>query len=209
MVKGKRIGVDVDGVLARFDTKFIDTFCKITNKDLFPPRPFDPPCWNYPELYGYSNTECAAVWDHIKKSYFFWQTLPDYPETKEALWQLYGRILAGDDVYFITTRPSSGTATAKAQTERWLQARVGANFNPTVLVTGEKGDACNILDIDVYIDDKWENCTDVACAEDENAKNIGVTVYMVDRPWNRDYQHLAPTYGIKVVKTILDMMKEI
>ena len=52
-----RIGFDVDGVLADFNKRFIERVIAITGRDLFPPRPFDIPTWNYPEHYGYTAEE--------------------------------------------------------------------------------------------------------------------------------------------------------
>lgn len=209
----KRLGIDLDGVLCDFNTKFIDVVIKVTGQDLFPPRPFDIPCWNYPEFYGYLKPDVTAVWDYIKSSSYFWECLPTYESTTEDLHQLYGRFLAGDDITFITSRPSTATITAKRQSELWLLHKFGGGKNhqfiPTVIVTSEKGDAARLLELDAYIDDRWENCLDVACTEDENAKNIGVKVYMVDRPWNRAYQKYAPTNDIKVVSNVTDMLREI
>lgn len=202
-----RIGCDIDGCLADFNQAFINLIVKETGVDLFPPRPFDIPTWHYPQLYGYTNKDhLNKVWDIIGESETFWQTLQPYPETLEAIMQLYGRILAGDDVYFITTRPSKNNPSAKHQTERWLmnqtigQLSVWADFYPTVLVTGDKGPIAKALNLTHFIDDKKENCIDVALA------STSTKIYLLDRPWNRLGDNL---FGAIRIGSVLDMLKEI
>lgn len=202
-----RIGCDVDGVLAQFNDSFIDLIVKETGIDMFPPRPFDIPCWHYPQFYGYKNKDqLNKIWDIIGASETFWYTLKPYPETTEIILQLYGRILAGDDVYFITTRPSTGLVTAKHQTERWLMNQtvghltVWADFCPTVLVTDDKGPVAKALNLTHFIDDKWENC--IAVKDQSNAM-----VYLLNRSWN-----MLPNTninGITRVNSVLEMLKEL
>jgi uncharacterized HAD superfamily protein len=48
----------------------------------------------------------------------------------------------------------------------------------TVLISSEKGLCARALNLDYYIDDKWENCVDVGM--ESNTK-----VYLLDRPWNQ------------------------
>ncbi len=53
-MRGLKIGVDVDWVLANFNDSFIERVIKVTGEDKFPPRPFDITTWDYPQVYGYS-----------------------------------------------------------------------------------------------------------------------------------------------------------
>ncbi len=180
-----RIGCDIDGVLADFNTAFIARVIHITGHDLFPPRPFDIPCWAYPQFYGYSEAEESAVWKDICADPTFWQSLPDYADTQASIDYLMTRQQAGDDLYFITSRP--GIA-AKVQTERWLRRhKVG---NPTVLISSDKGGCCRALKIDTYIDDRWENVVDTAA--------IGVRTALLNRPWNTDPRLILPPHLTRV-----------
>lgn len=164
-----------DGVLADFNTSFIDRVVKVTGRDLFPERPFDIPCWDYPQHYGYSSEEVSAVWDAIVKDNKFWQMLFPYDGTIVFLDELRGRALANhDDVYFITSRPGID---AKRQTERWLRA-CGWSDTPTVLISSRKGHACYTVDADFYIDDKPENLFDV---RKESARTVTM---LLNQPWN-------------------------
>lgn len=166
------IGVDVDGVLANFNTAFIDLIVNVTKRDLFPPRPFDIPTWDYPEHYGYSLEEMINVWALIKESPMFWATLPMYHETPAAASYLRDLMDNGDDVYFVTNRPG---LTAKVQTERWLRR---LKLWPTVLISSAKAACARALKFDTYIDDRWENAVSVATTDTQSV--------LLNRPWNRD-----------------------
>src|SRR5712664_3301214 len=170
----KHIGIDIDGVLADFNSSMIERTIKVTGRDLFPPRPFDIPCWDYPEKYGYTNTEMSAIWGSIKIDPEFWQNLSPYPTAYAAGEYLRKLQDAGHDLYFITSRPG---VDAKAQTEEWLAFHLGMYF-ATVLISSEKALCARALDLDAYIDDKWENAFEVATTS-------RARTYLLDRPWNR------------------------
>jgi 5'(3')-deoxyribonucleotidase len=184
------IGVDIDGVLASFNEGFIQRVVDVTGRDLFPPRPFDIPCWDYPAHYGYTPEETANVWDSVTSDSKFWQNLPAYPDTLVSLTLLSNAAIAGHDVYFITSRPG---IQAKLQTERWLK-RHGYLPTPTVLISSAKGKCAAALQLDKYIDDKWENALDVASV-------TGAEVYLLNRPWN---QRPAMS-GINRIPVLADM----
>jgi hypothetical protein len=201
-----RIGIDMDGCLADFNTAFINLIIKETGEDLFPPRPFDITEWHYPQSFGYTNGKhLNKVWKAIEESDTFWETLKPLKGAQETIIQLYGRVLKGDDVYFITTRPSTGKVSAKHQTEKWLMNQtvgyldIWADFYPTVLVTSQKGAVAQALNLTHLIDDKWENCVDVEVSTDETQ------VYLLDRSWNQGMED----NWIQRVGSVMDMIKEL
>lgn len=175
-----RIGVDIDGVLADFNASFINRVIAVTGRDLFPPRPFEIPTWNYPEFYGYTQKETSLVWENVKNDPWFWGDLPAYETTAAAIECLDRQHRRGDDIYYITSRP--GIA-AKWQTERWLhnQWQRASKRSPvfTVLISSAKGLCAQALQLDRYIDDRWENVCDVATTSPCKA-------YLLDRSWNRE-----------------------
>lgn len=174
------LGVDVDGVLANFNTGFIDLVIEVTGRDLFPPRPFDIPTWNYPEHYGYTKEELEAVWGRIERSSGFWKSLPAYEDTINAVRYIREKFAMGADIYFVTSRPG---LSAKIQTEEWLRTWY---LPPTVLISSAKGLCSRALKFDAYIDDRWENALDVS--------TTGALSVLMDRPWNREYN--AEEHGI-------------
>jgi uncharacterized protein len=186
------IGCDIDGVLADFNASFIQRVIDVTGVDLFPSRPFNIPTWNYPEHYGYTPDEVSAVWRSIKADCGFWEWLPPYPSTPSAIEHLEERRYDyGDDIYYVTARPGID---AKAQTERWLMNH-GVR-RPTVLISSRKGDVCSALNIDAYVDDRWENAVDVA--------KTATKSFLLVRPWNQDTKPRA--FGITPVMSVGDFL---
>lgn len=174
-----RIGIDVDGCLADFNTSFIERCIRITGRDLFPPRPFDIPCWDYLEHYGYQEHEQDAVWRHIKHDLTFWFSLRPYadaPDVISRLRKIEQRLI--HEVYFVTARPG---VCVKYQTEKWLGKYSGGNsWKPTVLISKEKGLCAQALDLELYIDDRLENAVEVA-------KQTPCRVYLLTQPWNTSF----------------------
>lgn len=181
-----RIGVDVDGVLADFNANFIRLCVQVTGHNLFPAG-YEPTTWNYPESLGYTSEEVSSVWAAIKADGLFWRGVDRYQSTTEFMAYLNDCANRGDDLYFITDR--MGTR-AKEQTEEWLLNNgMGAvNYRPiTVLLTAKKGLTAQVLGLDVYIDDKRENCIDVAVMTAEiDGSDQTCKVYLLNRPWNQD-----------------------
>lgn len=184
-----RVGVDVDGVLADFNRAFITRVIQVTGRNLFPAG-YEPTTWGYPTEVGYTLEEEAAVWETITEDRCFWSSLTPYPETRAAVEYLHHRAYTHrDDVYFITARPGLD---AKKQTEAWLRAQFGhvSGFlsNPTVLITKHKGLAARTLDLDVYIDDRYENAIDVGMVHTDPSIPLrgrpSTVSFLLDRPWN-------------------------
>ena len=180
-----RIGIDVDGVLADFNEAYIRLTTQLTGRDLFPSRPFDITTWNYPESYGYTAEEVSRVWAAIKADPFFWQGLAPYDTAEDAMRAIHLRWRANDDIYFITSRPGID---AKKQTENWLRMYWPLYTVPplTVLISSEKGLCAQALNLDVYIDDRVENVTDVHFRTEASTR-----AHLLDQPWNRhlDWPH--------------------
>lgn len=173
--------------------------------DLFPPRPFDIPVWNYPEHYGYNAAQMSAVWESVKNDPKFWLKLGPYPEASAALAGLNGKIMDGDDVYFITSRLG---VEAKSQTESWLRLWGFENI-PTVLISSAKGLCAQALKLDLYIDDRWENAVDVAGKHEIIDNTVtwvqsNVLTCLIDRPWNQGKDH--ERYGIVRVRYATDVL---
>lgn len=165
------IGVDVDGVLASFNEAYMDLLVKQTGRDLFLPKPYLIETWAYPETIGYTKKEVSNAWEAIKESDNFWFGLSPLEGAEEFIVDLYG---LHQDIYFITSRVGKDV---KFQTECWLMVHGFATF-PTVLICSKKGDACRILEVDYYIDDRIENCEDV------RDRSLYTDGYMYAQPWN-------------------------
>lgn len=179
-MKTLRLGFDLDGVFVNFQQAFTELFVTLTGRDLFPPRPFDAPCWDYPQHFGYTDAESDQVWAHIKASDTFWQQLPQYAHASSAMYLIYALSHQRHEVYFVTSREG---VRVKAQTERWLSNRL-IGYVPTVLLSdgaGHKAEIAAALRLDGFIDDKYENVVAV-----RHALPHGL-VYLFNQPWNDAY----------------------
>ena len=192
-----KIGFDVDGVLADYNSAFIPLLIRTSYHDLFPPRPFDIPTWDYPEYYGYTRKEIDAAWGIILYSSSFWLTLPAYHDTPNVLARLNGWRHT-HAIYFITNRPG---LSAKIQTECWLCDH-GVDA-PTVLISPRK-DLCAVaLQLDYYLDDKLDNAVGVGAVG-------GCRSFLLDRPWNRVTDPFDPTpCSYTRIDSIEEMLDEI
>ncbi len=175
-----KLGFDIDGVLADFNTAFINRVVKVTGRDLFPVRPFDIPLWSYPKYYGYTANEVNATWDSIKADTTFWLNLAPYPTTLKFAHMLQSLTSHdGHDIYFITSRLGDR---CKAQTERWLEIH-GLALRPTVLISSDKAACCWALKLTAYLDDNFDNA--VAVGQQIARSGSGTVSFLLDRPWNQ------------------------
>lgn len=184
-----------DGVLADFNSSFIALIKQQTGIELPPVGPNYPDVWAYHRAGGVTPAQDKLLWKHIKTS-GFWDTLDALPSATEAIQRLDVLRYSGADVYFITSRPGNF---AKYLTEGWLM-RHGFRY-PTVLICNSKGPVAAGLELDAFIDDKTENCLDVARAREL------CRVFLVDAPYNKTAQaRMASEWGIEVVSSANDAL---
>ncbi len=160
---------DVDGVLANFG-KGYDALCRKLNKQ--PPGPDAPWDAKWDD----------DVWREIKTSHTWWTELPAIPDSN-AFFRI--AILKGE-IYFVTARPGIDV---KRQTERWLMCR--GIENPTVILSGKKGEIAAALGVDFSIEDKAGNAVYISY------QSPATMSYLVDRPYN---QFNPDMLGRKVVR---------
>ena len=196
-----RVGVDLDGVVADFNSTFIPRMVKVVGKDLFGPD-FIPTIWDYPLAAGYTRAEMEAALEDITQDSAFWRSLDCYhgEQVIKALDTLNLRQARGiDDIYFITNRPGKF---AKWQSERWLKSH--GMTDATVLITPHKGLAAAALDLDVYIDDKIENILDVI-----THTGVMCAPFLCDRPWNQTPREDLLAHEVPIVKSLWNMLEAV
>lgn len=104
--------------------------------------------------------DSRALWRTVQAIENFWESLDEL--RPGAIARLYRIASArGWEVLFITTRPDTAGATVQRQTQRWL-ARHGFPMPSVYVVKGSRGAVAKALDLDVVVDDRPENCLDVA-----------------------------------------------
>lgn len=206
---GLRVAIDLDGTVADLSRAMHDIAKKKFRK-LQEAEPPEPPADNgegtlataRPALHdlGLRPWELERLWTHVLKIRNFWTTLPEMEDGVVARIQQ----LADErrwDVIFITTRPLAAGNTTQVQSQQWL-AEKGFRHPSVYVVKGSRGKVASALDLDAVIDDRPENCLDVAI--DSTAKAILV--------WHGSFEDLGPAHvrhGVVVKASIAEALDEV
>ncbi len=182
--------LDVDGVLA----DFIHGFTRLANDMFGTPVYSTLQQLTWDNFDGLDKKQISSVWEVIKKSNFFWSSLP--PMATKNEFQLLNGLAEQNDVYFATSRPG---IRAKYQTEAWLETN--GIWNPTVIVTSDKGETAKVVKADALLDDKAGN---VIFTQYHSPKTVP---YIIDRQYN---SFDGAVVGSKVVrvKTVLEFLEK-
>ena len=109
---------------------------------------------------GLSSSQMKAVWSAACARSNFWESLPEIEPG--ALARLYTVATARKwEVIFITSRPESAGDTAQTQSHRWL-SKMGFRTPSVFVCHGSRGKIASALALDVFVDDRPENCLDIA-----------------------------------------------
>src|SRR6185295_18989298 len=108
------------------------------------------------------------LWKTVCARVNFWETLEEIePGVLTRLFRLVQD--RHWEVIFLTSRPESKGDTAQAQSHRWLVAH-GFSSPSVFVVHGSRGKIAAAQALDVLVDDRPENCLDVAI--DSSARAI-------------------------------------
>jgi uncharacterized HAD superfamily protein len=171
------IGLDIDGVLADFITPFLQLLEQRTgNGPIDPASITDPNFMRHPFLTQDIVFECMERASYDPE---FWRSLAPLPSRTEL--QALERITGEHEVAFITHRWVRDTYDIQQITCEWLR-RHGLN-DPVVYFTQEKkSQLVKKLEVELFVDDRHENCEDVATRTD-------AVVLMPHRPYNQAFEH--------------------
>jgi hypothetical protein len=133
------------------------------------------------------------LWRHVESIENFWEGLA---EIEPGVIERLARITSDRrwEIIFLTKRPETAGLTAQVQTQRWLESH-GFRLPSVYVVQGSRGRIAAALALDVVVDDRPENCLDVAV--DSKARAILV--------WRDSEQQLPAAtqrLGIGVVKSV-------
>jgi hypothetical protein len=137
------------------------------------PAPADDAAQNTPDeqqvsLGSLTVRQQREIWNAVCARENFWETLDEIePGALARLYQL-GQEHRWE-IIFLTSRPETRGDTAQAQSHRWLSTH--GYLQPSVFVVhGSRGKIAAALALDVIVDDRAENCLDVAI--DSSARAI-------------------------------------
>jgi hypothetical protein len=102
----------------------------------------------------------SQLWEHIAGIEDFWRGLP------EMVPGIVARIAEAArarrwEVIFLTTRPPVAGETVQLQSQLWLQAH-GFALPSVFVVQRSRGKIADALELDAVVDDRPENCLDIA-----------------------------------------------
>jgi hypothetical protein len=174
------IGIDCDGI--QFD--FGELFSHIINELFHENYPIfkdeDSPSWEWGAWHPAGPERIAQAWEYV-------YTIPDFYEKEKLINPAELKYMIGKlnnhpkiNVYFITSRKE--TSGRKILQQTIYQLKLIGWDNPQVIVSFAKGGIARILDLKYFIDDRAENCAEVALY------NPSTKVYVMDRPYNRFLQ---------------------
>jgi hypothetical protein len=147
-----------------------------------------------------SDRQQRQLWARVRGIENFWVSLKEI-EPGAVARLAHAAAEHGWDVLFITTRPSCAGQTTQLQSQRWLQAH-GFELPSVFVVSGSRGRIASALALDAVLDDRPENCLDVAT--DSSAKPFLV---WRDRP--ETIPQGASRLGIKVVFSIAEALQHL
>jgi hypothetical protein len=135
------------------------------------------------------------LWDRVRLIENFWTTLP---EIEPGIIDRIARTASTRrwEVLFITTRPPTAGEPTQLQSQRWLDAH-GFRFPSVDVVHRSRGRLADALQLDAVVDDRPENCLDVAV--ESQARPVLI--------WHGSLSEVpkgAKRLGVKVVSSISD-----
>jgi hypothetical protein len=165
-----RLGFDMDGVVADLNQALVREALRlfpdgqessaVPNGDQFPAAPGGDAAETTPPSLSLTSRQERELWDAVRGTHNFWETLD---ETEPGI---VARLAATAterrwDVIFLTSRPRSAGDPVQVQSQRWLQ-RLGFPLPALFVVSTSRGRIAQALELDVVVDDRPENCLDVA-----------------------------------------------
>ena len=171
------VGFDIDGVLADFVSPFLRLLeHRVGGGPIDPASITDPNFIQHPFLTREIIFECMEAASYDAE---FWRALAPLPSAEQ--WRMLDRIGREHELLFITHRWVRDTYDINQVTCDWLR-RHGVS-DPMVHFTQDKKSALvQKLNIDLFVDDRHENCEDVAT-------QTAAMVFMPHRPYNQAFNH--------------------
>lgn len=170
-------GLDIDGVLADFITPFLQLLEKRSGSGPIDPASIiDPNFMDHPFLTKEIILECMEATSYNPD---FWRALS--PLLPAASWRTLDKISRDHELVFITHRWERDTYDINQVTCDWLRSH-GVSHPVVHFTQDKKSVLAQKLNIGLFVDDRYENCEDVATQTD-------AVVLMPHRPYNQAFNH--------------------
>ncbi|MBA3268901.1 MAG: hypothetical protein H0T71_00180 [Acidobacteria bacterium] len=201
-----RIAFDLDGTIADMHTVLrarAEQLFGLTELSQAPARPDPDPDQDEAEStkvtadMHLTPRQQAQLWEHVRTVENFWTGLA---EMEPGIVARIAETAASRrwDVIFLTTRPLVAGETTQIQSQRWLQAH-GFPLPSVFVVQRSRGKIAHALELDAVVDDRPENCLDVAV--DSKAKPILI--------WAGDPKRVpagAKRLGVRIASSISEAL---
>lgn len=182
-----RLGIDVDGVVADFQS----AFRALAERELGLPAG-----GGEAEL---SKPDVDRLWRVVAETNNWWLDVPAYEP--DQIERLYAQARTGRwEVFFMTSRPPSAGDSVQLQTQVWLERQ--GYFLPSVLTTpsGARGEVARSLRLDLAVDDRMVNCLEIVSASNSKALMI------LRPPAEPRAREAAEARGIGVVSSLAEAL---
>ena len=170
-----RLGFDLDGVLADLNSALVREAVRLfpgveikqTSDQVVAPAAVEPdaaeggdPAETSPVSLTLTRRQERQLWDAVKRIDNFWETLD---ETEPGIIKRLADTAHARrwEVIFLTSRPRTAGDVVQVQSQRWLRAH-GFEFPALFVVSTSRGKIAAGLELDIVVDDRPENCLDIA-----------------------------------------------
>jgi uncharacterized HAD superfamily protein len=172
-----RVGLDIDGVLADFISPFLRVLAARTGGDPIDPESItDPNFMNHPLIATEIISECI---ENVSDDPRFWEALVPLPSAEQ--WRALDRLSRKEQLVFITHRYERATYDIGRITCDWLKKH-GVSYPVVYFAQRHKSELIGKLKVELFVDDRHENCRDVA-------ENTEAVVLMPHRTYNQSFDH--------------------
>ncbi len=173
----KKIGLDIDGVLAQFSKGMVDKAIELGLTG-YPTRKEDVSHWDH-------LSDCGDLWKRIKYDESFWLYLEPFPDALPIDFEV---------TRYITSRPIGNEI---SYFWLWKNGFPNPERCTTVPNPDDKLEVLRQIGIDVFVDDRIETCHQI--------QDAGIQAILFNAPYQRGhaYTGLVPIYSLKEVRGIL------
>jgi len=109
---------------------------------------------------GLNDRQMKELWSYVSRIENFWTMLTEIEEGSVARFAELAKAHKWE-VLFLTQRPATAGDTAQRQTQRWLSTH-GFELPSVMVMQGSRGKVAAAMNLHVVLDDRAENCLDVA-----------------------------------------------